>query len=429
MKTLGSEVAGVANVVEMAREVSRLFHESGQYPKVEEIQGASVAEVMIHNEPYANFASNSFLGLCDHPKIIETMIAALHKSGTGAGSARLIVSHSVHRELEERIAAFKGREDAVVFSTGMLANLGVIPALASSPLRHLATMSASKERAESIFRNTTLFLDNWSHSCIQDGAALSAKNLWGGTAKIKLYGHMDMERLEHRLASDESEFKIIMTDGVFSIHGHLAPLPRIVELAHRFGAVVYVDDAHGTGVLGQNGRGTAEELGCDQDIDIPVGTFSKAFGGAGGFVVGSREFCDYTRVAARTAVFNTAMPPANAAGLIKAIDIAESEPWRRVQLLENAGIVRTELERLGFSTCDSRHHIVPVFIGDDMLAKAVHAELIELGVFTGCAPYPATPFGGNAVIRCNMMATHAPEHLERLVNALEKSGRRHGIIQ
>lgn len=419
----------VANVVEMAKAVSRLLHDSGLYPEVKEIEGTSAAEVTIDGKMLVNFASNSFLGISDDPRIIETMIETLRKSGTGAGSARLIVSHGVHRELEERIAAFKGREDAVVFSTGMLVNLGIVPALASSPLRHLTAKLAGAEDAERIFRSTTLFLDNWAHGCIQDGAALSERNLWGGKpAKIRLCGHMDLERLEQRLAADDSAFRIIMTDGVFSIHGHLAPLPEIVELARRYNAAVYVDDAHGTGVLGPTGRGTAEELGCDENIDIPVGTFSKAFGGAGGFVVGSRDFCDYIRVAARTAVLQTAMPPANAAGLITAINIAEAEPDRRIRLLGNAHVVREELERLGFSTCNSHHHIVPIFIGKEMDAVAVNAELFSAGIFAGCARYPATPLGG-AVIRCNMMATHTHEQLERLVDALEKSGRRHGIIQ
>lgn len=432
MAVATSRVATTANVVEMAETLSRKLRKSGYYPDVAEITSPSSATVITGGETCVNFASNSFLGLCDHPKIIEAMIAALQQSGTGAGSARLIVSHEIHRELERRIAAFKGREDAVIFSSGMLVNLGLVPALASTFLRPLAANLVEDgildEETMGAFGSTSLFVDRFSHGCIHDGAALSIRNFWGGTpARVHFFEHMDMADLEDGLSSDTRGHKVIITDGVFSIHGRIAPLQEIVRLARRYNAVVYVDDAHGTGVLGPTGRGTAELLGCDESIDIPVGTFSKALGGEGGFVVGTRDFCDFVRVAARTAVLQTGTPPANAAGLIAAINIAEAEPDRRIRLLENAHVVRSELERLGFSTCDSHHHIVPVFIGKETIAMAVYRELLNLGVFTGCARLPASP-KGEAIIRCNMMATHTHEQLERLVDALEASGRRHGII-
>lgn len=415
------------NLVQAGEQVLRVLRSTGRYPHENVVESAITNDVTYNGHRVANFLSNSFLGLCDHPKIIEAGKNALDKYGAGAGSARLVSTQKIHRDLEAAIAAFKGREDAIIFSTGMLVNVGVIPALASSPLYYLLR-KLDRETARDLYGSVTIFLDKLNHSCIYDGAALSMNNLWGGPpAKVVRYNHLDTDDLASKLASDDSEQKIVATDGVFSIHGHLAPLPEIVKLARQYSAIVYVDDAHGTGVLGATGRGTAEMFGVDNDVNVPVGTLSKALGVAGGFVAGSTDFCDYLRGACRTYVFQTAMPPSQAGALIEAIKIAQEETWRREAVLGNALKVRSELERLGFSTLGSNHHIVPVLIGDEIAADEIAQALKEQGVLVGCIPYPAVPMG-EAILRCNMMATHTTEDLERLTSVLETEGRKRNVI-
>ncbi len=408
-------------VTDMGRGVTRFLKDSGYYPHISKVDSTVDGEVTINGKACVNFYSNSFLGLTNHPKIIEAKKAALDKYGNGSGSSRMITTQSILYELEERIAAFKNRESAIVFSAGMLVNWGVIPALANSSLKPLIRELGG----EDLFAPVSLFLDKFNHSCIHDGAALSMCNFWAGRAKVHMYEHMDMADLRKELENDKNEYKIIITDGVFSIHGHIAPLNEILLLAQEFNAAIYVDDAHGTGVLGPNGRGTAEELGIDSEIDIPVGTFSKAFGCAGGFVVGDKDFCDYLRVASRTYVYQTAMPPENAGGLIAAIDIAEKEPWRRRQVLANATKVRNEFQRLGFSTLGTKFHIVPILIEDVEVATKIADDLLDQGVITGCVKPPVAT---QPIIRCNMMATHTEEHLDRLVSIIETSANKDGLI-
>lgn len=416
-------------VVDMARGVTRILRDLDYYPATyESDESSALSRIVIRGCEFDNFASNSYLGICDDPRIIKAMKNALDHYGSGAGASRLTAgTQSIHRQLEERIAAFKHREDAVIFSAGMLVNMGVIPALASSTLRHLIDDTESGLRsATGLFGSVAIFCDEKNHASVIDGCALSIFNLWGGhRSKFHSYRHLDMNHLEQLLQISNREQNIIITDGVFSLHGHVAPLNNIVKLSRQYNAVVYVDDAHGTGVLGPTGRGTAEMFGVD--VDIHMGTFSKAFGGSGGFIVGDRDFCDYLRVACRTHMFQTAMAPCTAAGLIVSLDIVEFELWRRERLLENATSVRKELERLGFSTLSSKHHIIPVLVGDEQIAINLYHGLLERGIFAPCYRYPAMDFN-EAIIRCNMMATHTEEQLDRLVTALAELGRRYGVI-
>lgn len=410
-------------ITEFAGNVTRFLRNLDYYPIANHINSSVINEIIDGGKAFANFCSNSFLGLCDHPKIIEAEKKALDEYGTSAATARLVATQAIHRQLEERIALFKHRPDAVIFSAGMLANMGIIPALGSSPLEHMVKGLGG----ESLFGSVSMFLDEYSHSCIFDGASLVTRNFWGTRGKVRVYRHMDMEGLRSLLETDESEYKVIVTDGVFSIHGRLAPLETITLLAEEYGASVYVDDAHGTGCLGETGRGTAEYLGVDDKIDIPVGTFSKALACAGGFVVGETDFCDYLRIAARTYVFQTAMPPANAAGIIAALDVMEAEPERRTRLHENSVKVRDAIEELGFSTMDSKHHIMPVLVGDEVTAAQMAADLLLRGVVVGCIRYPAVPMG-EAVLRCNMMATHTEAQLDSLVTGISELGSKYGVI-
>jgi len=424
------------NPANAGEEVARFLGQAGRYPFVNVLETPITAtvETLSHRGECVNFLSNSFLGLCDHPAIIGAMHRSLEQYGAGAGSARLVSTQGVHVELEQAIAKFKGRESAIAFSTGMLANLGVIPALASSPMYHLVR-KMDRELAKKLFPTTTVLIDKFDHACIYDGAALAEHNLWGGPqAKVVRYNHLDMIDLRQKLQEDleESErigvprARIIITDGVFSIHGRLAPLDKIVQMAREFDAIVYVDDAHGTGVLGTTGRGTAELFGVDAEIDVPLGTLSKAFGIAGGFVAGSENFCDYLRTS-RTYMFQTAMPPVCASGLVEAIKLVDSESWRRKAVLENADRVRRAVESIGLSTLGSAHHIIPILIGDEQSANSIAQELNEAGVLVGCIMYPAVP-QGEAILRCNMMATHSEDNLDRLITNLEHQCRRHGTI-
>ena len=410
-------------VTDFAADVTRYLRDQNYYPHINNVDSSVTNSVMSGGKECTNFYSNSFLGIADHPKIIEAGHRALDQYGAGTGSARLVATTDVHRKLEERIALFKHREDAVVFSAGMLANWGIIPALASSPLRNMVTGLGGGD----LFESTSIFIDKYSHSCIIDAGSLCSRNFWGNRASVKIYEHMDMVNLRDLLEKDDNELKIIITDGVFSIHGRIAPLDEIVKLAAEFNAAVYVDDAHGTGVLGPTGRGTAELLGVDQEIDIPVGTLSKALSICGGFVVGGKDFCDYIRIASRTYVFQTAMPPSDAAQLIAAFDVIESETWRRETLQGNSEKCRRAIEDMGFSTLGSQHHIIPVLIGDEVSATLIADELMQEGIIVGCIRYPAIDMG-EAVLRCNMMATHTESQLDKLISNLQRLGKKHGII-
>ena len=424
-----------ANPVQNAEKVARLLRQQNRYPYVNVIESAISSIVKTEDRRKVNFLSNSFLGLCNHPRIIKAMKKGLDKFGSGAGSSRLVCTQRPHIDLEREIAKFKGRESAIVFSTGMLANLGTIPALASSPMYHLLRQ-IDTDLAKTLFPPVSLFIDKLNHACIYDGAALAEHNLWGGIpANVYRYAHRDVNDLNAKLEADIQASKskgvdrsrIIITDGVFSIHGRLAPLDQIVNLAKQFNAAVYVDDAHGTGVLGATGRGTAELFQVDNQIDVPMGTLSKALGSAGGYVAGSHDFCDYLRAAARTYMFQTAMSPSNAMGLIEAIRIVDDEPERRIAVLKNGSMARQAITSIGLSTLDSEHHIVPVLIGDELVANEIACGLSGDGVLVGCIMYPAVP-QGEAILRCNMMTTHTDNDIDLLIQSLEKRCRKHGII-
>jgi len=410
---------------DMVSKVVDVLDDHGYYPRIDEITSfPGVAEVTVCGEVCVNFSSNDYLGFTQHPKIIEAAKVALRKFGLGSGGSRLTSGTQImHRKLEQRIARFKGKEDAVVFSAGYLANTGIIPALVGGPLRTLVNALDP----DAAFPACEIFLDELVHSSIIDGLAIATSRIFGNRVKFRFYNHLDVDHLSSFLAGSEAESKLIITDGVFSLHGRLAPLDKIVEAAKKHGAEIYVDDAHGTGVLGETGLGTAELFGVNEEIDFPIGTLSKALGAAGGFIAGSTELCRYLRVACRTHVYQTSMPPSVAAGLIKAFDLIEKEPERRRTLVTNAARVNRELIRLGFDTFGSKTQIIPVRFWTEQQAKRASEMLLERGVFAPCYYYPAVR-RDEAMVRINLMSTHTDEQLSLLLEALEAAGKDTAVI-
>ncbi len=327
---------------------------------------------------------------------------ALALYGTGCAGSRLLNGTlDVHVQLEEHLAQFMGREAALTFSTGFQVNLGVLSCL--------------------LDRSDIAFLDALDHACIIDGCRL-------GFGRSHKYRHNDMADLERKLeAVPEGRGLLIVVDGVFSMEGDIADLPGIVELKNRYGARLMVDDAHGLGVLGEGGRGTAEHFGLDGEVDLVMGTFSKSLAAVGGFVAGQTEVIEFVKHHARSEIFSAAPPPASVAAALKALEIVEREPERRKRLWENTRFMKREFDRLGFDTGDSASPVIPLVIGDDMMAFLMVMRLQAEGVFANPVVSPAVP-PGRAMIRTSYMATHTREHLEKSLEAFAKVGREMGVI-
>ena len=375
----------------------------GLYPYFRMISSGQDPVVTMNGTTVIMLGSNNYLGLTNHPEIKAAAAAALAAYGTGtAGSRFLNGTLDIHVELEERLAAFMKREAALTFSTGFQVNLGVISSL--------------------IDRKDTVVLDNLDHACILDGARLSF-------GRVLKYTHNDMASLEERLRSiDSGRGSLIVVDGVFSMEGDLSDLPRIVELAKRYHARVMVDDAHGVGVMGEHGRGTAEHFGLEDDVDLVMGTFSKSLAAVGGFVAGTRPVIDWVKHHARSLIFSAAPPPASVASVIKAVEIIEREPERRARLWDNTRYMKRELESLGYDTGASASPVIPLLVGEDMTAFRMTVRLQEEGVFVNPVITPAVP-PDRAMIRTSYMATHTRDHLDRALAAIAKVGRELGVIR
>jgi 8-amino-7-oxononanoate synthase len=346
--------------------------------------------------------SNNYLGLTSHPEVKAAAATALAVYGTGSAGSRLLNGTlDIHVELEERLAGFTKREAALTFSTGFQVNLGVLSCL--------------------LGRFDVALLDGLDHACIIDGCRL-------GFGKHYKFRHNDMGDLENKIeAVDNDRGVLIVVDGVFSMEGDLADLPRIVELKNRYGGRLMVDDAHGIGVLGANGRGTAEHFGLEHEVDLVMGTFSKSLATVGGFVAGDAHVIDYIKHNARSEIFSAAPPPASVAAAMKALEIVEREPERRKQLWENTSYMQHEIATLGFDTGESASPVIPLVIGADMDAFRMTVRLEEAGGFVNPVVSPAVP-DGRAMIRTSYMATHTREHLDRALSAIEKVGRELAVI-
>jgi len=355
-----------------------------------------------------NLASNNYLGLTTHPKLREAALEATRRYGVGSGAVRTIAgTMKIHMELEEKIARFKNVEACVVFQSGFTANAGTVSAI--------------------LGKEDFIVSDELNHASIIDGARLSR-------AKILVFRHKDAAHAEEHLASvkDQPGRKLLISDGVFSMDGDIGPLPALCDAAEKYGAIMMVDDAHASGVLGRNGRGTVDHFKVHGRVDVQVGTLSKAIGALGGYVCGSRDLIDFLYHRARPFLFSTSHPPSVAATCIAAFDVLEQEPERIEKLWENTRFWKKELGSLGFNiggvnTPSSETPITPIIIGDGKLTMEFSRALFNEGVLGTGIAFPTVP-EGKARIRTIMTATHTQEELSRALEVLKRVGKRMGIL-
>ena len=359
--------------------------------------------VTIGGRELVMLGSNNYLGLTSHPKVKERAIAAVRKYGSGcAGSRFLNGTLDIHVELEERLAAFMKKPACVTFSTGFLVNLGIFSSIAG--------------------KGDTIYLDRQDHACIYDGARLAIG------AEVRKFKHSDPADLRRLLAvSADRGGRILGVDGVFSMEGDIAPLPEYAKICDEWDMALMVDDAHGIGVLGAHGRGTAEHFGIEESTDLIMGTFSKSLAAIGGFVVGDREVIHFIKHRARALIFTAAPPPACVGAALAALDIIESEPERREQLWENTRFMMTGLRAIGFDCGESATPVIPIVVGADEIAFKMAVRLHEEGVFVNPVVSPGTA-PGRALIRTSYMATHRRKHLTRALEAFQAVGRELGLV-
>ncbi len=380
---------------------ARELIEAGIYPYFHTVESAQEPEVVCDGRPMIMMSSNNYLGLTSHPKVKEAAIDAVRRYGTGcAGSRFLNGTLSIHEELEQQLSQFLHKEAAIVFPTGFQANLGAISAL--------------------VGKQDVIAIDKLNHASIFDGCRLSF-------GQIRKYKHNDMTDLERILRGSDGRAGFVVVDGVFSMEGDVADLPGIVELCRRYGAGLMVDDAHGIGVLGRDGRGTAEHFGLEDEVDVIMGTYSKSLATIGGCLAADADVIDYLKHHARALIFSASLPPAPVAAALAALRIIENEPERRERLWRNANYLRDGFRGLGFDTGVSETPVVPVMVGDEEKVLYTWRRLFDRGVFASPVLYPAVP-PGMALIRTSCMATHTVEHLDLVLDVFAQVGREMGLI-
>lgn len=382
----------------------KAMKEAGRFVPIKVLQGPQGAWVRIDGRDYLNMCSNNYLGLANHPEVKKAAIQAIEDYGVGAGAVRSIAgTNEIDAKLEEKVARFKHMEASIVYQGGLLANTGTIPAL--------------------VGKGDTVFSEELNHASIIDGVRLSA-------AQRTVYKHMDMSDLKALLSgSGTSGKKLIITDGVFSMDGDIAPVPEIVELSQRYGAISYVDDAHGEGVLGDHGRGIADHFNVADRIDIEMGTFSKAIGSMGGFVAGPEYLIEFLKRKARPFLFSSGLNPGDAAAVLKSIEIMERDDSLLKKLWENSQYLKKRLTEAGFNLGNSKTPITPVMICDEKLTVNLSEELYSSErVFASPIVYPTVP-AGTARIRLMPSAVHSKKDLDFAVEAFERVGRRIGILK
>ena len=383
-------------------DVAERVRQTGMYSFFRVIESAQDPEVSIGGRRLIMLGSNNYLGLTNYARVKEAAIEAIRRYGSGcAGSRFLNGTLDLHVLLEERLAEFTRQDAAVTFATGFQVNLGAISCL--------------------VGKGDTVYLDKQDHACIIDGARLSF-------GEVRKFRHNDPSDLSRQMRQDGGRGRFIVVDGVFSMEGDIAPLPEILAAARESAAGVMVDDAHGIGVLGPTGRGTCEHFGVEEEVDLIMGTFSKSLASVGGFIAGDATIIDYIKHKARTMIFSAAPPPASVAAALVTLNIIEGEPERRASLWQNTLFFREGLKSLGLDTGNSQTPVVPIVVGEDMVALEMVQRLHEAGVFVNCVLSPATP-PGRALIRTSLMATHTREQLARALEAIEKVGRHVGLVR
>ncbi len=374
----------------------------GWYPYFRPLESGQDTDVVIDGRHIIMVGSNSYLGLTSDPRVKKAAIEAIKKYGSGcAGSRFLNGTLDIHVELEQSLADFMGKEAALVYSTGFQTNLGVISAL--------------------VGKGDHVIIDRQNHASILEGCRLA----YGMTRR---YHHNDMEDLERILAGlPKDSGKLVIVDGVFSMEGDLANLPDIVRLAREYDARIMVDDAHGIGVMGEHGRGSAEYFGVEEEIDLIMGTFSKTFASLGGFVAGKESVIHYLKHVSRSLMFSASITPGNAAAVRAALEIVKNEPQLRHRLWEITHKMKKGFDDMGFNTGKSETPIIPVYVGDDARTFNMCMSLHREGVFVNPVISPAVP-PGQALIRASFMANHTDEQLDYVLKAFEKVGRKLGVI-
>jgi glycine C-acetyltransferase len=355
-----------------------------------------------------NLASNNYLGLCEHPKLVEAAIAATKKYGVGSGAVRTIAgTMRIHMELEEKIAGFKGVEACVVFQSGFTANAGTVSSI--------------------LGKEDFILSDELNHASIIDGARLSR-------AKIKVFRHKDVAHCEELLKEVQNEpgRKLVITDGVFSMDGDIGPVAALCDLCDKYGAIMMVDDAHASGVLGRNGRGSVDHFHCTQRVDVQVGTLSKAIGCLGGYVCGSRDLIDYLYHRARPFLFSTSHPPSVAASCMAAFDLLEQEPERMERLWTNTKYFQAQLQAAGFdiggkTTPKSETPITPIILGDGRKTMDYSRALFEKGVMATGIAFPTVP-EGKARIRCIMTSEHTRAQIDQALETMTSVAKGMGLV-
>jgi glycine C-acetyltransferase len=378
------------------------LRQQGLYRPLRVLGSAQDTEVVVDGKHVLNLSSNNYLGLTTHPRLKTAMIEATEQWGAGSGAVRTIAgTMTIHEDLERRLAEFKHTEASLVFQSGFTANLGVLQSL--------------------VREGDVIISDELNHASIIDGIRLSK-------AERSIFKHRDMDDLERHLEKHrDKRVKLVVTDGVFSMDGDIAPLPAIVERAERVGALVMVDDAHASGVLGENGRGSVNHFGLDGRVDLQMGTLSKAIGVLGGYVAGAQPVRDFLIHRARPFLFSTSHPPGVAAACIAAIDVLLAEPERIDRLWKNTARFKEGLRRLGFDTGASETPITPVIVGKGALAMEFSDRLFKLGVFAQGIGFPTVP-EGRARIRTIVTSVHTDGQLDRALEAFAKGGKELGLI-
>lgn len=376
--------------------------EEGVYRTLPISQGPCEAERYLNGKKVINLSSNNYLGLANHPRVKQASIKAVEKYGVGAGAVRTIVGNmDIHEELDHIIAEFKKEEAAMVFQSGFLCNLGTIQAVTE--------------------KGDLIISDELNHASIIDGVRLSR-------ADKAIYRHSDMDHLESILKEKRNQYKrvLIITDGVFSMDGDIAKLPEIVELAEKYEAMTYVDDAHGSGVLGESGRGTVDHFGLNGKIDFVIGTLSKAIGVVGGYVAGKQVIKDWLIHRGRPILFSTTLPPAAIGAAIESFKMLMETTEYTDRLWENARYFKSRLESLGFDIGNSETPITPILVGDEAKTVEFSRKLFEQGVYVSPIVYPTVPKGTGRV-RCMITAMHSKEQLDVALEVIGRVGKQLNI--
>jgi 8-amino-7-oxononanoate synthase len=375
---------------------------AGLYPYFRPIEENHDTVVKIQGKKLLMFGSNSYMGLTNHPRVKSAAMAAIASYGSSCSGSRFLNGTSrTHLELEDALAEFLGKEAALVFTTGFQTNLGTV-----------ATITG---------RNGVLILDELDHASIIEGSRLSFSRVWK-------YSHNDMKDLEEVLRSIENEkIKMIVVDGVFSMEGDICRLPEIIDLANRYKALVMVDDAHGLGVLGKDGRGTANHFGLGDQVDIIMGTFSKSLASVGGFVASSAAMINYLKHHSRPLIFSASMPPSAAAAALAALEIIRTEPERMEALWNNTAYMTSGLRDLGFDIHSSETPIIPLYIRDNQLTFEFTQRLFEEGIFVNPVVSPAVS-SDSSLVRISVTATHTLEQINIALSKIEKVARKLGIV-